>query len=186
MLINITDAISIAQCKTAVSPLLTPWRYYRLALSYRYGITGNMESILVKLVVYPEHTITDRGYELCVHGCSFVDTVSTVYFVIWKWNQSHLSMCPFHIMKYNWGIHFDCIIAIILLPKNHFWSAICRTRSTFETHCHAVDTVSVTEAINIPYKQRVLMHRHQGLNVRHGLCHIYMRYLYIYIYMSCL
>ena len=28
-------------------------------------------------------------------------------------------------------------------------------------------------------KQRVLMHRHQGLNVRHGLCHIYMRYLYI-------
>ena len=32
------------------------------------------------------------------------------------------------------------------------------------------------------HKQRVLMHRHQGLNVRHGLCHIYMRYLYIYIY----
>ena len=33
-----------------------------------------------------------------------------------------------------------------------------------------------------PYtdKQRVLMHRHQGWNVRHGLCHIYMRYLYIY------
>ena len=31
-------------------------------------------------------------------------------------------------------------------------------------------------------KQRVLMHRHQGLNVRHGLCHIYMRYLYIYIW----
>ena len=34
------------------------------------------------------------------------------------------------------------------------------------------------------YKQRVLMHRHQRWNVRHGLCHIYMRY--IYIYMSCL
>ena len=30
------------------------------------------------------------------------------------------------------------------------------------------------------YKQWVLMHRHQGWNVRHGLCHIYMRYLYIY------
>ena len=38
-----------------------------------------------------------------------------------------------------------------------------------------------TQLIN---KQRVLMHRHQGWNVRHGLCHIYMRYLYIYI--SCL
>ena len=31
-------------------------------------------------------------------------------------------------------------------------------------------------------KQRVLMHGHQGWNVRHGLCHIYMRYVYIYIY----
>ena len=31
-----------------------------------------------------------------------------------------------------------------------------------------------------PNKQRVLMHRHQGWNVRHGLCHIYMRYIYIY------
>ena len=33
-------------------------------------------------------------------------------------------------------------------------------------------------------KQRVLMHGHQGWNVRHGLCHIYVRY--VYIYMSCL
>ena len=31
-------------------------------------------------------------------------------------------------------------------------------------------------------KQRVLMHGHQGWNVRHGLCHIYMRYVYIYIW----
>ena len=37
------------------------------------------------------------------------------------------------------------------------------------------------------YKQRVLMHRHQGCNVRHGLCHIYMRYLYIWVvYSFCL
>ena len=31
-------------------------------------------------------------------------------------------------------------------------------------------------------KERVLMHGHQGWNVRHGLCHIYMRYVYKYIY----
>ena len=30
-------------------------------------------------------------------------------------------------------------------------------------------------------KQRVLMHRHQGLNVRHGLCHIYIE-IFIYIW----
>ena len=32
------------------------------------------------------------------------------------------------------------------------------------------------------HKQRVLMHGHQGWNVRHGLCHIYMIYIYIYIW----
>ena len=36
--------------------------------------------------------------------------------------------------------------------------------------------------LSITHKQQVLMHRHQGWNVRHGLCHIYMRYLYIYIW----
>ena len=40
-------------------------------------------------------------------------------------------------------------------------------------HCVAV-------CPNITYKQRVLMHGHQGWNVRHGLCHIYMRYVYTY------
>ena len=36
-------------------------------------------------------------------------------------------------------------------------------------------------------KQRVLMHGHQGLNVRHGLCHIYMIYVYIWVvYSFCL
>ena len=33
-------------------------------------------------------------------------------------------------------------------------------------------------------KQRVLMHGHQGWNVRHGLCHIYMIYVYIYIWVA--
>ena len=36
-------------------------------------------------------------------------------------------------------------------------------------------------------KQRVLMHGHQGWNVRHGLCHIYMRYVYLWVvYSFCL
>ena len=34
-------------------------------------------------------------------------------------------------------------------------------------------------------KQRVLMHGHQGWNVRHGLCHIYMRYVYWVVYSLC-
>ena len=36
-------------------------------------------------------------------------------------------------------------------------------------------------------KQRVLMHGHQRWNVRHGLCHIYMIYVYIWVvYSFCL
>ena len=36
--------------------------------------------------------------------------------------------------------------------------------------------------LSVCHKQQVLMHGHQGWNVRHGLCHIYMRYVYIYIW----
>ena len=37
------------------------------------------------------------------------------------------------------------------------------------------------------HKQRVLMHGHQGWNVRHGLCHIYMIYVYKWVvYSFCL
>ena len=36
-------------------------------------------------------------------------------------------------------------------------------------------------------KQRVLMHGHQGWNVRHGLCHICMIYVYVWVvYSFCL
>ena len=53
-----------------------------------------------------------------------------------------------------------------------YWCQLC---------CHRVRTpeVVITKTSN---KQRVLMHGHQGWKVRHGLCHIYMRYVYIYIW----
>ena len=42
-------------------------------------------------------------------------------------------------------------------------------------------------ATSILDKQRVLMHGHQGWNVRHSLCHIYMIYVYIWVvYSFCL
>ena len=46
---------------------------------------------------------------------------------------------------------------------------------------------SITVHILQADKQRVLMHGHQGWNVRHGLCHIYMIYGYIWVvYSFCL
>ena len=45
----------------------------------------------------------------------------------------------------------------------------------------------VNNSDNVVNKQRVLMHGHQGWNVRHGLCHIYMIYVYIWVvYSFCL
>ena len=44
------------------------------------------------------------------------------------------------------------------------------------------DVIVMERVINGVDKQRVLMHGHQGWNVRHGLCHIYIRYVYIYIW----
>ena len=48
--------------------------------------------------------------------------------------------------------------------------------------CYRTPPVTVRLSSKQTNKQRVLMHRHQGWNVRHGLCHIYMRYVYIYIW----
>ena len=42
-------------------------------------------------------------------------------------------------------------------------------------------SIYLSGAICNKHKQRVLMHGHQGWNVRHGLCHIYMIYVYIWV-----
>ena len=43
---------------------------------------------------------------------------------------------------------------------------------------------SLMAILTLTNKQRVLMLGHQGWNVRHGLCHIYMRYVYIWVVYS--
>ena len=55
------------------------------------------------------------------------------------------------------------------------------------THSWVAFDLRCSYDITIMTKQRVLMHRHQGWNVRHGLCHIYMIYIYIWVvYSFCL
>ena len=69
----------------------------------------------------------------------------------------------------------------------------CTLYSTSNDHSVAVGKLFPVDSYNLftqiiqgcfndTHKQRVLMHGHQGWNVRHGLCHIYMRYVYIYIW----
>ena len=59
----------------------------------------------------------------------------------------------------------------------------CRSYSFVCTLHHLIIIIVQT----VSDKQRVLMHGHQGWNVRHGLCHIYMIYVYIWVvYSFCL
>ena len=99
------NVMSMAQRKTAVTPLLTHWSYCSLALS---------------------------------HQC-----------VKWK------SFCS----------------GLMVLTPETWWR-------------HVASKILVN---TVSDKQRVLMHAHQGWNVRHGLCHIYMIYVYIWVvYSFCL
>ena len=96
------------------------------------------------------------------------------------WNSGRkliLKLSPyiirFHIPRYSansdaWSNNFNTI----------FWSDV-----------HHLDASGnwLPVILNRWYKQRVLMHGHQGWNVRHGLCHICMIYVYVWVvYSFCL
>ena len=53
-----------------------------------------------------------------------------------------------------------------------------------EVKLHRIGVKWSALCLHVTNKQRVLMHRHQGWNVRHGLCHIYMRYVYVWVVYS--
>ena len=68
----------------------------------------------------------------------------------------------------------------VMFVYPQWWYLVRRTTdmTVFSTSLVRV----LASCIHCTNKQRVLMHGHQGWNVRHGLCHIYMRYVYIYIW----
>ena len=76
--------------------------------------------------------------------------------------------------------------ALVLADGTGHAHGSIRTKLSYIKDCgfNSFNTLFQPGVQSITDKQRVLMHRHHGWNVRHGLCHIYMRYLYIY--MSCL
>ena len=71
-------------------------------------------------------------------------------------------------LAFVWGIHREPLLTPLVAPT--------------------IKVISVNKSVvQGVYKQRVLMHGHQGWNVRHGLCHIYMIYGYIWVvYSFCL
>ena len=81
-----------------------------------------------------------------------------------------------------------------LISKTNFiadlwpWRSHPRNYNLTKTHLRSsLSAVKHQLGHNVINKQRVLMHGHQGWNVRHGLCHIYMIYVYIWVvYSFCL
>ena len=80
-------------------------------------------------------------------------------------------------LKHICNFHTFCtLVGRPFLTKHLLWHLWHHMQMfTFSHACRHIVTKS-------RYKQRVLMHGHQGWNVRHGLCHIYIRYVCIYIY----
>ena len=82
-----------------------------------------------------------------------------------------LTVTPVNSPSYNW--YWNQVQSPYpVVPSNHQLQLIFALP---HNEVHPVHEYNGT-------KQRVLMHGHQGWNVRHGLCHIYMRYVYIYIW----
>ena len=65
--------------------------------------------------------------------------------------------------------------AIIWINNGIIYCIICVTRPWWVT------LLLTTVLTVIKLTSKVLMHGHQGWNVRHGLCHIYMIYVYIWV-----
>ena len=98
-----------------------------------------------------------RGYTAVPVVCSLVENRSCAH--------NRLIVVP-GIWNYTAGSVFDGLTMVEWLERS--------------SGCEIIG--SAVRNIHPAYKQRVLMHGHQGWNVRHGLCHIYMRYVYIYIW----
>ena len=83
-----------------------------------------------------------------------------------------MSLCYFKSLIKKWsGPTCSCCVSVLYSSDVLHLSILFRFR-----YCHILSN-----------KQRVLMHGHQGWNVRHGLCHIYMIYVYIWVgYSFCL
>ena len=90
-------------------------------------------------------------------------------------------------MTTNWLLH---ILGLMVMIWFYLALRVKKTLYIFEVRSNYRKTSNISRTLvsntNVD-KQRVLMHGHQGWNVRHGLCHIYMIYVYIWVvYSFCL
>ena len=118
------------------------------------GSAGAMPRLIAAYGVYRQD---GRHFPDEIFRCIFFNENVWISIKIW---QKFVLKATSHCLNQWWLVYWRTSYAPLDLNELMHWS-----RGDVQNRRH---------------KQRVLMHRHQGLNVRHGLCHIYMRYLYIY------
>ena len=103
-----------------------------------------------------------------------------------KQETSKLGLVGLHRPASIDEIYIIWLIICLLLPSTQFFILLAQSPMFIGMFVMQISWCWLLSVRQTPFvlskidKQRVLMHRHQGWNVRHGLCHIYMRYLYIY------
>ena len=110
-----------------------------------------------------------------------LNTIEYMYGSIYVWLIFYNDVMRWtHLPLFVWGITVKMRsfhVAMLVRPINVWSNGRENNRDAGDLRRQRALYCNVMTEVD---KQRVLMHRHQGLNVRHGLCHIYMRYLYIY------
>ena len=115
-------------------------------------------------------------------------TSNPVYVCYQKWKSLHVvsrrRVVSHGFLKWIVVIRADkSVHSVRVITSCSGWLRKTAMRSV----SHAGQWIDRCWHVKILYKQRVLMHGHQGWNVRHGLCHIYMIYVYIWVvYSFCL
>ena len=120
---------------------------------------------------------------------------SKLYFIAkyFIWRKMRQSPSGF---VFKWRVRTLTLWKHVLFPSHQIlWFSFSRPilfivsacYPSVQFYCQWSNVVCCRIWINISHKERVLMHGHQGWNVRHGLCHIYMIYVYIWVvYSFCL
>ena len=107
---------------------------------------------------------------------------------LWVYKVGEYSYLLLELPALGPGKYVALYINLFNQPTNQLfaikWYLVRLDRTLTASH----DWTCVHQILSVLWnKQRVLMHGHQGWNVRHGLCHIYMIYVYIWVvYSFCL
>ena len=90
-------------------------------------------------------------------------------------------------MSFGWNAILYHIILIVFDLVRIVEQSPDKVEPSPDDSNHIIGVNWSTLCLHVTNKQRVLMHGHQGWNVRHGLCHIDMIYVYIWVvYSICL